>query len=501
MSATQQEPGTAYGLYIDGQHVQARTGETMTSVNPATGRPWYTLANAGAEDVDAAVRSARAALSAREWRDMKPLDRARLLRRVADGVARRADQLAVLETTDNGKLIREMRAQMRALPSLWEYYAGWADKVHGSVVPTDPATLTYLRREPVGVVAVVVPWNSPLAIASTKIAPALATGNTVVVKPSEHTTASMMEFVAILEEAGLPAGVVNVVTGAGSSAGHALVAHPDVDLITFTGGTETGRAIARIAADRPIRSVLELGGKSPNIVFADADLDRALPGLVAGIFAACGQTCVAGSRAFVQRPIYDEVLSRLEERTRRMRLGDPLSEDTDIGPVAFEGQMARVLEYIDVGRHDGGTVRVGGARAVDGDLADGYFVEPTIFEGVRNDSRLAREEVFGPVLAVMPFDDDDDVVAAANDSLFGLAAGVWTTSLSRAHRMAHRLDAGTVWVNTYRALSPTTPFGGFKASGYGKESGQESIAEYTRVKTVWLDLSDDAPADALVMRR
>jgi aldehyde dehydrogenase (NAD+) len=415
---------------------------------------------------------------------MAPTERARLLARVADGMRELGDSLAIVETTDNGKLLRETRLQHQKLAATWDYYAGWPDKFHGSVLATDSVIHNYSRPEPVGVVAAIVPWNSPLLIATNKLAPALAAGNTVVVKPSEHTSASLLELVPVLQEAGLPPGVVNIITGLGETTGDMLVRHPGIDLISFTGGTATGKKIASRAAERPIRTILELGGKSPNIVFPDADFDNAAIGILAGIFAASGQTCIAGSRCFLHEEIYDDLLSRVVERTGVIRLGDPLADTTDMGPLAFREHMEHVLSHINLGRDEGATIRLGGRRSQNERLRDGFFVEPTILEGVTNDMRVGREEIFGPVLSVMSFRTEEEAVSLANHTPFGLAAGIWTRDLSRAHRLAQRIDAGTVWVNTYRAVSTLSPYGGFKESGYGKEGGEEAMREYSRLTSM-----------------
>jgi (Z)-2-((N-methylformamido)methylene)-5-hydroxybutyrolactone dehydrogenase len=491
----------SYGYYADGQFLEPSDGKYLESINPATGAGWYRFADCGAEDVNRAVRSARRAFESPGWRDMPAAERGALLRRIADGIGAAAEELALTESRDNGKLLREMRTQLQNLPAFWNYFAGWPDKLEGSVPPPGNATtLNYLRREPVGVVAAITPWNSPLLVTTYKLAPALAAGNTVVLKPSEHATASVLLFMRVLEEAGVPSGVVNVITGSGSSAGDALVSHPGVDLISFTGGDSGGRSVAARAAQRSVRTLLELGGKSPHLVFNDADPHNAAIGVMSGVFAAAGQSCVAGSRCFVQRGIYDEVVGRIVDGAGRIRLGDPTDPATDVGPVAFAGQLDKVLSYVDIARGEGARVTVGGRRADADQLAAGYFVEPAVIEGVTNGMRIAQEEVFGPVLAVIPFDDEDDAVRLANDIPFGLAAGVWTSNLSRAHRVAHRIDAGTVWVNTYRNQTPGVPIGGFKASGYGKENGRLAMEEFTRVKSVWINLDEEPASDPFVMR-
>jgi (Z)-2-((N-methylformamido)methylene)-5-hydroxybutyrolactone dehydrogenase len=501
MSVTEVEAAARrYELFIDGEFVEPVDGVYMTSVNPTTGRPWYRLARAGAADVDRAVGAARHAFEDERWRHMPPPERGRLLRRVADGLAAAGPRLAEIETRDNGKLIREMRAQLAQLPAFWEYFAGWPDKLDSSVIPpANAATLNYMRREPVGVVAAITPWNSPLLVTTYKLAPALAAGNTVVLKPSEHTSASVLEFVSVLEEAGVPPGVVNVLTGDGRTTGDALVGHPGVDLISFTGGNETGRAIAARAARGPVRTMMELGGKSPNLIFADANLHNAALGVVAGIFAAAGQSCVAGSRCLVERPAYEELTAAILERTSRIRLGDPLEEQTEVGPVAFEGHMEKVLSYVELAGTEGAEVLAGGRRATEGALGDGFYVEPTVLGSVTNEMRAVREEIFGPVLSVIPFDTEEEALRLANDTPFGLAAGVWTRDLMRAHRLAHRVEAGTVWVNTYRMQSPFSPIGGFKGSGFGKENGREVMEEMTRLKSVWVNLDDEPVADPFRM--
>ena len=488
-----------YAPYIDGGYVDPQTDAVVESINPTDGTVLYEMTDSSAADVDRAVAAARRALQQPEWRDMAPAERGRVLRRIADRLRELDGSLALIESRDNGKLIRELRAQHRALPGLFDYFAGWTDKFHGDIVPKPVGTMNLLVPEPVGVVAAIVPWNSPLSIAANKFAPALAMGNTVVIKPSEHATAAILELVASLEDVGLPPGVLNVVPGRGETTGVALANHEGVDMIAFTGGTAAGRAIATAAAQRPIRTQLELGGKSPNIVFADADLDRAANGIIAGIFAAAGQTCVAGSRVYLQREIHDEVLERVVARARTIRLGDPLEDTTELGPVAFEAHLQRILGMIDRAVDEGAQVACGGERVTSAPLADGFFVQPTIFTGVRPDMEVVREEVFGPVLTVLPFTDEDEVVAAANSTPYGLAAGVWTRDLNRAMRMTRRLDAGIVWVNTYRAMAPESPFGGFKSSGYGKEGGEAVLHEFTRSKSVWIDLSEGPARDPFVI--
>ncbi|WP_309081696.1 aldehyde dehydrogenase [Zhihengliuella sp.] len=488
-----------YDHFINGQSSAPAGGEYFTSTNPATLEVLYEAARGTSEDVDRAVSAAAEAFRNPLWRDLSATKRGHLLRRLGDLVAANAEELALQETEDNGKLLREMRGQLTGLPEYLYYYAGLADKVQGSQIPTSSIqVLNYTQREPLGVVGAITPWNSPLTLTTSKLAPALAAGNTLVIKPSEYTSRTILRFAELTVEAGFPDGVVNVVTGLGAEAGAALVDHPGIAKISFTGSTATGARIAASTASRFIGCTLELGGKSPNIVFDDADVDNAAMGVVAGIFAAAGQTCIAGSRVFAHRSVYEELLEKVAARARSIVIGDPKNEATELGPLAFQDQLDKVSSYVRLGVDEGARIATGGSRPETG--LPGYFFEPTVLTDVDNGMRVVREEIFGPVAAVMPFDTEDEVLALANDTQYGLAAGVWTQNLARAHRMARRLDAGTVWVNTYRAMSPMSPRQGFKSSGVGIEHGLESMHEYTRLKSVWINTDEGPVADPFTLR-
>ncbi len=483
---------------VDGKKAEAR--EFFETFDPFAGRPWAKIPRCNAVDVDAAVGAANRAFRAGPWRAMNASQRGRLLVRLADLIEAEADRLAAIEVRDNGKLIAEMSAQLRYVPQWYRYFGGLADKIEGGVLPIDkPGMFAFTRREPLGVIACIVPWNSPLLLLTWKLAPALAAGNTVVIKPSEHASASTLAFVELFEKAGFPPGVVNTLTGFPDQVGAPLAQHPRVAKIAFTGGEAGGAAAYRAAAAGFKHVSLELGGKSPNIIFADAKLENAVNGAVSGIFAATGQTCIAGSRLLVQRAVHDEVVDRLVALARTARIGDPARPETQVGPVTTLAQRQRVLDYVDIARSEGATCVLGGGKPVDPSLGEGWFVEPTIFTGVANRMRIAREEVFGPILSIIPFDDEDDALANANDSPYGLAAGVWTSDIGRAIRMSERIEAGTVWVNCYRAVSFMAPFGGYKRSGIGRESGQEAIGAYLQTKSVWIDTSGQT-ANPFILR-
>jgi acyl-CoA reductase-like NAD-dependent aldehyde dehydrogenase len=481
------EPGK---LLINGEWVESAEGKAFDTINPATGEVLTQIVESSKADVDRAVAAARAAFDNEggSWRKMSAAERGKLLWRIADLLEQNIDEIAELETLDNGKPIFESRyVDLPTVAEIYRYYAGWATKIHGETINSRPDAFTYTLREPIGVVAAIVPWNFPLLLAAWKIAPALACGNTVIWKPAEQTSLSALRFGKLMQEAGVPAGVVNILTGHGENVGAALVQHPGVDKVAFTGSTAVGKQVMKSAADSVKRITLELGGKSPNIVFADADLDAAVRGAFNGIFYGKGEVCAAGSRLFVQESVHDQFLEKLVERAKKLKPGDPLDPKTKLGAIVSEEQINTVLRYIETGKGEGAKLVTGGNRAsVDG--SKGYFVEPTIFDAVDNKMKIAQEEIFGPVLATIPFRDVDEAAELGNASMYGLAAAVWTNDVKKAHAMVRRIKAGTIWVNAYNLYDAALPFGGYKQSGFGRELGMHAIEHYTELKSVWMSL-------------
>lgn len=473
------------GIFIDNEWRDAASGATLDVVNPATEAVLAQVAHAGPEDVDAAVRAARACFESDEWHGLAARARGALLYRAADILSERRKEIAELETRQNGKPLFESKIDVAQSIEVLRYYAGWADKITGEVLPVGPPDFVYTTREPIGVVGAIVPWNFPLNLATWKFAPALAAGCTVVLKPAPETPLSALLMAEIMAEAGFPPGAFNVVPGDGAGTGAALVAHPAVDKIAFTGSTPVGKEIMRTAADTLKRVTLELGGKSPNIIFADADLRSAVRGAQNGIFYGKGEVCAAGSRLLVERSVHDEVVEQLVARARRLRPGDPFDKGTRLGAIASKRQQEKVLSYIESGKQQASLVAGGKAASVEG---KGYFVEATVFDGAKPGMKIVDEEIFGPVLSVLTFDDPEEAVALANQTIYGLAAGVWTRDITKAHTVAHAMRAGTVWVNTYNLYDAAAPFGGVKASGFGRDLGREALDGYTDVKTVWVGL-------------
>jgi len=476
-------------LFINGEFVDARSGETFATINPATEETITNVASAGTDDVDAAVKAARAQMEpGSDWQKMKPRDRAKVMWRIADMLTAKADEIGRIETLDNGKPIFESQyVDTPAAAECLYYFAGWSGKVTGDTIPVADNAFTYTLREPIGVVGAITPWNFPLMLAVWKIAPALACGNTVVIKPASNTSLSLLKFAEYAKECGLPAGVLNVIPGRGSVVGNALVDHPGVDAIAFTGSTEVGRGLMARASKTLKKISLELGGKSPNIVLADADLEAASRGALNAIFYGKGEVCAAGSRLLVEESVHDAFMEKVAERATKMVAGDPLHPKTRLGAIVSKEQMETVLSYIEAGKSEGAKLLAGGERADIG-TGKGYFIKPTIFTDVEVDHRIAKEEIFGPVLATLRFKDADDAIAKGNNTVYGLAAAVWTKDVSKAHRIARALKAGTVWVNTYNLYDPALPFGGFKESGFGRDQGRDALEKYTQTKSVWVNL-------------
>jgi aldehyde dehydrogenase (NAD+) len=479
--------GSFKKMLIDGQWVEAASGKRFETRNPATGDLLATVAEGDKEDIDRAVRAARRAFAG-PWSRVTPYERQQLLLKLADLVEHHFDELTTLDTLDMGAPIRRTRGLRLRVLGMLRYYAGQATAIHGETIPNSlPGEIfSYTLKEPVGVVGAIIPWNGPLAATIWKLGPVLATGCTVVLKPAEEAPLTSLRLGELALEAGVPPGVINIVPGYGETAGAALAEHPDVDKVAFTGSHVTGQSIIRASAGNLKRVSLELGGKSPDIVFADADLDAAVPGAGMAVFANSGQICSAGTRLFVEQRIYDEFVDRVAAFGKGLRVGNGLDPDTQIGPLVSEQQLDRVTGYLQLGQEEGAKAVTGGARVTEGALARGYFVPPTVFAGVRDDMRIAQEEIFGPVLSALPFKSLDDLVDRANATMFGLGSGVWTRDVSKAHHLAKVIRAGSVWVNCYQAMDPAVPFGGYKMSGYGRESGLQHLEEYLNVKAVWI---------------
>ena len=479
-----------YQLFIDGKWVDAESGKTFTTPNPATGATLAEVAEGDKADIDKAVAAARRAFDGR-WSKVSARDRGRMMYKLAQLIEAKTKELAALETADNGKPIKEsMYIDIPSVVENFEYFAGWATKIEGETIPVPGQMFNYTLREPVGVCGQIIPWNFPLLMAAWKLAPALAAGNTVVLKPAEQTPVGAMELGKLIQEAGFPDGVVNIVPGFGETAGASLAAHPGIDKVAFTGSTEVGKIIAHAAADNLTKVSLELGGKAPNIIFADADMEQAINGAMMGIFFNQGQVCCAGSRLFLHEDVKDEFLSRFSEKAKGIKVGDPMDASTQMGPQVSEEQLNRIKGYVDIAREEGASVVAGGCPPqLEGDFQKGYFFQPTIFGEVKNTMRVAQEEIFGPVTSVITFKDEDDLVRQANDTIYGLSAGIWTKDLTRAHRFAKAIKAGVVWINTFNMFNAASPFGGYKQSGYGREMGRHALELYTQVKSVWVDLS------------
>jgi aldehyde dehydrogenase (NAD+) len=484
------ETPRTYQLFIDGKWVDAESGKTFTTPNPATGQTLAEVAEGDKADIDKAVAAARRAFEG-PWSNVSARDRGRMLYKLSQLIEAKSKELAALETADNGKPIKETSyVDLPQVVENFEYFAGWATKIEGETIPVPGQMFNYTLREPVGVCGQIIPWNFPLLMAAWKLAPALAAGNTVVLKPAEQTPVGAMELASLIQEAGFPDGVVNIVPGYGETAGAALAAHPDIDKVAFTGSTEVGKLVAKAAADNLTKVSLELGGKAPNIVFADADMEQAVNGAMMGIFFNQGQVCCAGSRLFLDARVKDEFLDRFKEKAGRVKVGDPMDTNTQMGPQVSEEQLNRIKGYVDIAKGEGAQVLAGGCPPqLEGDFQKGYFFQPTIFGDVQNTMRVAQEEIFGPVVSILTFEDEDDLIRQANEVVYGLSAGIWTKDITRAHRFAKAVKAGVIWINTYNMFNAASPFGGYKQSGYGREMGKHALEMYTHVKSVWVDLS------------
>ncbi|HEY0406908.1 MAG TPA: aldehyde dehydrogenase family protein [Pyrinomonadaceae bacterium] len=479
-----------YQLFIDGQWVDAESGKTFTTPNPATGATLAEVAEGDKADIDKAVKAARRAFEGK-WGKMSARDRGRLLFKLSQLIEEHSAELAALETADNGKPIRESAyVDLPQVVENFEYFAGYATKIDGETISVPGQMFNYTLREPLGVCGQIIPWNFPLLMAAWKLAPALAAGNTIVLKPAEQTPVNAMELGKLIQEAGFPDGVVNIVPGYGETAGAALASHADIDKVAFTGSTEVGKMIAHAAADNLTKVSLELGGKAPNIVFADADIEQAVNGAMMGIFFNQGQVCCAGSRLFLAEEIKDEFLEKFSEKARKVKVGDPMDKATQMGPQVSDEQLCRIKGYVDIAREEGATVLTGGEPPqLEGDFQKGFFFQPTIFSDVKNQMRVAQEEIFGPVTSVITFKDEDELIRQANETIYGLSAGIWTRDIVRAHRFAREVHAGTIWINTFNMFNAAVPFGGYKQSGYGREMGKHALELYTQIKSVWVDLS------------
>lgn len=486
-----------YQLFIDGAWSEGSAGQVMTTNNPATGDGWATFACAAPADVARAISAARRVLDEPVWRDMTQTQRGKLLYRLAELIEDNAERIGRVETTDSGKLLAETAGQTRYVADYYRYYGGLADKIEGAVLPIDkPDMHVFTRREPIGVVVAIVPWNAQMFLTATKLGPALAAGCSVVLKASEIAPAPMLEFARLIEQAGFPPGVVSVITGDAENCAIPLTRHPDVDRIAFTGGSDTARHVVRNSAENFAVTTLELGGKSPILVFEDADLEGAANGLIAGNFGASGQSCVAGSRGLIHRSIFEDLVQRIASKAAQIVVGDPMAAGTHVGPLCTSAQVTRIEETLVAATEQGAQIRFGGAPLD----RPGNYMAPTLVECANLETETLKVEMFGPVMSLIPFDTEDEAIAIANGTPFGLGSGVFTQNLARAHRVSSRLKAGICWINTYRAVSPIAPFGGVNQSGYGREAGIEAVQDYTRTKTTWISTSDDPMANPFVMR-